>query len=152
MTILREIVALGFIGVLGVAPCAAQANLDGSGLKQLTATREAELMVRTALGASRRRIITQLFAEALVLTAAGAGTALAALSWGLRRASVFVWSLQTQAPPFWYNDHLNPVTILYIAVLTLLAAIVTGVLPALRFTRGGVEAGGIGQEQHRVAG
>jgi cyclase len=28
MTILREIVALGFIGVLGVAPCAAQANLD----------------------------------------------------------------------------------------------------------------------------
>ena len=28
MTILREIVALGFIGVLGVAPCTAQANLD----------------------------------------------------------------------------------------------------------------------------
>ena len=49
------------------------------------ATREGEIVVRTALGASRGRIIMQLFAEALVLGGVAAVVGLAAAGSGLRR-------------------------------------------------------------------
>ena len=53
-----------------------------------TATREAEIAVRSALGASRARIMSQLFVEALVLAAVAAPVGLIAadraLAWGSR--------------------------------------------------------------------
>jgi hypothetical protein len=48
--------------------------------------------------------------------------------------------MQATAPPFWRNTNLNFETVLYVVVLTVLGAIVTGVLPALKFKRGDVEA------------
>src|SRR4029079_17847208 len=55
-------------------------------------------------------------------------------------------------------DNLNATTILYVALLTVLGAIVTGVLPALRFTRGHIEAssrrsaaGGSGMRSRRMS-
>ena len=48
------------------------------------AAREGELVVRSALGAGRRRIVGQLFAEALVLAGAGAGLGLGLAAYGLR--------------------------------------------------------------------
>ena len=102
------------------------------------ATRESEIAVRNAIGASRARIITQLFAEALVLGAFGAALGLAAAGFGLR------WGLgiaETQfmdgAPlPFWFRSTLSPSTVLYVAILAILAAVIAGVLPALKVTRG----------------
>ncbi|MEO7191998.1 MAG: ABC transporter permease [Vicinamibacterales bacterium] len=97
-----------------------------------TATRAWEVAVRNALGASRGRVIGQLFTEALVLTAvaAGLGIALAklALRWGLK-------GVGDQVLPFWINDSLSPITLLYAGLLTLVAAVIVGVLPALRVTR-----------------
>jgi putative ABC transport system permease protein len=103
-----------------------------------TATRGWEVAVRNALGASRRRIVTQLFAEALVLTsvAAGLGTGLAklALRWGVR-------DIGRDVLPFWVTDSLSPTTLLYAGALTLVAAVIVGVLPALRVTRLNVQDG-----------
>ncbi|MQA91374.1 MAG: FtsX-like permease family protein, partial [Gemmatimonas sp.] len=48
------------------------------------ATRESELVVRSALGASRSRIVMQLFAEALVLGGGAAAVGLAAAGFALR--------------------------------------------------------------------
>ena len=52
-----------------------------------TATREGEIAVRSALGASRARIIGQLFVETLVLSSAAAAAGLLAadraLTWGI---------------------------------------------------------------------
>jgi putative ABC transport system permease protein len=98
-----------------------------------TATRGWELTVRSALGASRGRIITQLFIEALVLAglAAMVGLVVAkfALSWGL---SLMAGS---DALPFWIDDSLSWKTVLYTALLTLFGAAIVGILPALRATR-----------------
>ncbi|MBA2243757.1 MAG: ABC transporter permease [Chloroflexi bacterium] len=98
-----------------------------------TATRGWEITVRTALGASRGRIISQLFIEALVLAGIGAILGLlvakVSLRWGL---SLFAGS---EALPFWIDDSLSWRTVLYTGVLTLVGAAIVGILPALRVTR-----------------
>ena len=102
------------------------------------ATRETELAVRTALGASRGRIIMQLFAEALVLGAVAAAIGLAAagrgLAWVLHVVEVDM--MDGRKLPFWFDGSLSPTTVLYACVLTLLVAVVAGVVPALKVTRG----------------
>jgi hypothetical protein len=100
------------------------------------ATRESEIVVRTALGASRSRIITQLFGEALVLAVVAAVAGTAAAGFGLR---MLVGVLETEAGgrlPFWFSDRLSPETLLYAALLAVLGAMITGVLPGLKVTRG----------------
>ena len=101
------------------------------------ATRETELLVRTALGASRGRLVAQFVAEALVLSAVAgvAGLALAewALSWGV---TTFILAANDgKLLPFWITPSLPPLSIVYGVALALCAAAVTGVLPALKMTR-----------------
>ncbi|MGH7467884.1 MAG: ABC transporter permease [Longimicrobiales bacterium] len=98
------------------------------------ATRESEVVVRNALGASRGRIIMQLFAEALVLGAVGTVVGLAAARFGMRWA-VSMLQANLGDLPYWVNDHISRTTILYALGLTLLGAVVSGVVPALRVTR-----------------
>ena len=98
-----------------------------------TATRGWELTVRTALGASRGRIISQLFIEALVLAglAAVVGLVIAkvAMRYGLTQL------IGSDSLPYWINDSLSWKTVLYTALLTLFGAAIVGILPALRVTR-----------------
>ena len=98
-----------------------------------TATRGWEITVRTALGASRSRIIGQLFIEALVLAgvAAVVGLLVAKLSlrWGLSLL------MSSDAMPYWIDASLSWKTVLYTALLTLFGAAIVGILPALRVTR-----------------
>jgi putative ABC transport system permease protein len=102
-----------------------------------TATRGWEITVRNALGASRGRIIAQLFVEALMLTALAAvlGLILAqlALRYGLAMMS------GGNALPFWIDASLSWRVVLYTALLTLFGAAIVGVLPALRMTRVNVQ-------------
>jgi putative ABC transport system permease protein len=100
-----------------------------------TATREVEIAVRSALGASRGRIAMQLFAEALVLGAVAATIGLAAGAFGLRRG-LGVFETVTADLPFWFSARISPATIVYAAVLTVLGALVAGVVPALKVTSG----------------
>jgi len=98
-----------------------------------TATRGWEITVRNALGASRGRIITQLFIEALVLAGVAAMLGLIVAKFSLR------WGLSLLAGsdgmPFWINDSLSWKTVLYTALLTLFGAAIVGILPALRVTK-----------------
>ena len=102
------------------------------------ATRETEIVVRSALGASRRRIVMQLFAEALVLGGVAAVVGLIAAEWGVR------WGLELMRGEltdqsgnfaFWVDGKLSPLTFVYTVLLTLLAATIAGVLPGLKITR-----------------
>ena len=102
------------------------------------ASRQTEIVVRTALGASRGRLITQLFAEALVLCTVGAAVGLVASNLVLR----WVWAIaegQEGTLPFWMGTSLSPTTVLYAIGLTLFAAMIAGVVPALKVTSGGVD-------------
>ena len=100
------------------------------------ATRESEIAVRAALGASRRRILTQLFVEAFVLVAAatfvGVLVAWLVLEWG---TGVLVAGFDYRTP-FWWKIELGAGTLLYVAVTALLATVVVGVVPALKVTSG----------------
>lgn len=102
------------------------------------ATRETEIVVRSALGASRRRIVMQLFAEALVLGGVAAVVGLTAAGWGVRWALDLMRAELTDGSgnfPFWVDGGLSPLTVVYAALLTILAAAIAGVLPGLRITR-----------------
>jgi putative ABC transport system permease protein len=94
-----------------------------------TVTRLGEIAVRTALGASRRRILSQLFLEALALTGLGAVA-------GLTFAFVVLAHIQTLAVrfPFWVHFELSGGSILYGVALAICAAMVMGVLPGLKVT------------------
>ena len=102
------------------------------------ATRESEIVVRTALGAGRGRIIMQLFAEALVLGGVAAVVGLAAAAGGLRWVMGVVEAefLHGARLPFWFQDTLSLTTLVYAVILTVAAAAIAGVVPALKVTRG----------------
>ena len=101
------------------------------------ATRENEILVRTALGAGRGRIMGQLFVEALVLAMVAALVAVtfAQLAWHSLFAMVTENMFEDRVP-FWMHSSVSPRTLLYAALLTLVAAAIAGLLPGLKVTRG----------------
>jgi putative ABC transport system permease protein len=101
-----------------------------------TATREGEIALRTALGASRTRIIGQLFVETLVLTSVAAAVGLIAADATHRWA---IGTLFASGAPFWMTPGLALTTILYAAGLAAVSAAVLSLLPALRATRARVQ-------------
>ena len=100
------------------------------------ATRESELVVRSALGASRSRIVAQLFAEALVLGGVAAVVGLVAADFVLRSWGVNFLEVNLGRLPFWYDLRLSPATVLFAIGLTVLGSAIAGVMPALKVTRG----------------
>ena len=104
-----------------------------------TVTRTGEIAVRSALGASRRRVVTQLFVEALVLSVAASavGVALAAIALRL----VNDWALRGGEMPFWIDLGLSPGAVVYVVLLAVLAAAIVGVLPAMKATGKRLQAG-----------
>ena len=104
------------------------------------ATRESEIVVRHALGASRARIIVQLFTEALVLGAVAAVVGLAMAQFAVS-AWLRMMTLELGGEvPFWIDDRLSPWTVVYSALLAIIAAVIAGVLPALKMTGRRVDA------------
>jgi putative ABC transport system permease protein len=105
-----------------------------------TVMREGEIAIRTSLGATRERVVFQLFAEALVLvgTATLIGMVIARLALG-RISQVFFEVQQAPQPPFWWNDALSGSTIVFAGILVLVGALMIGVMPALKATGGAMQ-------------
>jgi putative ABC transport system permease protein len=121
-----------FVVALVVVVCSTVALL----LFARAAARETELVVRSALGASRRRLVTQLFAEALVLAGVATVVGLAAAQLALSRLGKPYIEANYELLPFWYNFNLSPTTIFYALTLAVIGAVVAGVMPARKITRG----------------
>ena len=100
------------------------------------ASRESDLVVRTALGAGRSRIVWQLFAEALVLGVLAASVGLGAAGFALQRWGVPFLETNLGRLPFWTDLSLSPQTVLFAIAFTVFGSAVAGVIPALKLTRG----------------
>jgi putative ABC transport system permease protein len=101
-----------------------------------TVTRRGKIAVRSALGASRRRILAQLFVEAFALTLVGAAG-------GLLLAKIVLERIQGIAHanggvPFWIDFDLSAITVIYAVVLAGMAAGIMGVVPGLKATGKGL--------------
>jgi putative ABC transport system permease protein len=96
-----------------------------------TASRQAEIAVRTALGATRRRIITQLFVEALALSSLAAVTGLLIANVAFRQIVAFT---DPGSLPYWIEPGLPASTVAYAMGLAVLAAFIVSIVPALAAT------------------
>src|SRR5262249_27747506 len=122
-----------FLVVLGALLCGNVAML----LFARAVSRERELLVRTALGASRGRLLTQLFAEALVLCAVGAMFGLMVARFVLARAWIMI-EQNMGTLPFYIDTSISSTTIPYAVGLTVFAAAIAGFVPAIKVTSGRV--------------
>jgi putative ABC transport system permease protein len=102
-----------------------------------TAARTGEVAVRTALGASRARIVSQLFVEALVLAVVATGLGLVVTELVLQR----VGRIDAFADmPFWFDLGLRRRTVVLAFGLAVFSSVIAGVVPGLKATGRDVQA------------
>jgi predicted permease len=118
---------MGAVIFLLLIACANVANL----LLVRASLRERELAVRTALGGNWWQLLTQMFAEALLLAIGGgaAGVALAAFGIGELRA------IAPASLPRLDSIAIDPMVIAFAVFLALVAAAIFGTVPAWRAAR-----------------
>ncbi|MFI5227416.1 MAG: ADOP family duplicated permease [Gemmatimonadales bacterium] len=130
----HQIIA-GFMAVLvvvaGLVLVIASANVAGMLLAR-AAARQREVAVRIALGASRLRIARQLVTESLVIGAAAAVIGLLLANWLVQMLMALVPRLPV---PLVVHPTLDGRVVAFALGITLLTAIVTGLLPALQSTK-----------------
>jgi predicted permease len=118
----------GFLVMVLVVACINVATL----VFARTAMRQNELAVRITLGASRARIIFQLFVETLALSLVASAIGLFLARWGVKK--VMVGEGMLSALPFWWDVGMPLSTVLVILALAVLSAGIAGVVPALKVT------------------
>jgi predicted permease len=97
-----------------------------------TAMRQGEIAVRTALGASRGRIVAQLSMEAILLSSLGAALGLVLAHAVLRQMQALFDRLDGVG--FWVDYGLQPRSVTYAVALAVLCAVIVGVVPGLKST------------------
>ena len=128
LSILMAVVAL----VLLIA-CA---NIAGLMLAR-AAARSREIAIRTALGASRARLVRQLLTESILLSLLGAGLGVLFARWG---TSLLVRNLTTTRNPVFVDLSLDWRVLAFAAAMTVLTGVLVGLLPAVRSTDFAVSA------------
>jgi len=136
------IVVFGATGFLLLLVCANLSNL----LLTRASGRGKEMAIRTALGASRGRIVQHALAESLTLGCLGGALGLV-LAWA---GTAALASLENTAIPLLQDVRVDPVSLLFALAAACLAGILAGVVPALQVSAAGspyevIKDGGRGQ-------
>jgi putative ABC transport system permease protein len=129
------LVSIAFVALIMVLLCA---NV-GLMMFARAAARETEIVVRSALGASRARVVGQLFVEALALASVSSFVGLIGATWGVRwvfgaLSRTALADGQAMIPAI--DLSLSATTAVSAGALALVGAVVAGVLPGLRVTAG----------------
>jgi putative ABC transport system permease protein len=120
-------VLLGSVGIVLLIACA---NISGLMLVHAS-SRGREVAIRTALGASRGRVVRQLLTESLLLAVIGG-----AVGVGLGSASLrAILLLMPEDLPRWIHFALDFRFVLFCAAITGAAAVLFGLVPAVESSR-----------------
>jgi len=119
------------LSIAGLVILIACANITGILMAQGEARRQ-EFAVRTAMGASRGRMVRQLIVENLLLSLAAGGVGLLTAVWLIRALPVlqplWVFSLD-------FDFRMDSRVLAYALAITLLTAVAAGLVPSLRASR-----------------
>jgi putative ABC transport system permease protein len=141
-------VLLGTVAIVLLIACANVANL----FIVRAEGRQREMAVRTAMGAGRREIVGQLLTESAVLGLLGGVAGLALAHGGLR----LLVALGPESLPRLDEIRMDPLVLGFTAAVSVLAAVLFGLFPALRFAspnltatlKEGGRGGSAGKERH----
>ena len=124
------LVLLGAVAFVLLIACANVANL----VLAKTLARRKEIAIRTALGASRIVVLRQILAETVLLSVAGGALGLFLARFGI---SLIVRVLGHRIPGF-MQITLDVPVLTFTLLLSVVAGVLAGLIPAVRFTRADV--------------
>jgi len=119
---------LALAAVLLLLACANVANL----LLVRSVARRREVALRLSMGASRWRLVRQLLVESLLLALLGGGVAMLFTKW---TAGTFAAFFPPSSLPFAINGHADRTVLAVTILISIFAAMIFGILPALRASR-----------------
>jgi putative ABC transport system permease protein len=120
-------ILMGSIGVVLLIACANVANL----LLVRAESRQQELAIRLALGASGRRLAGELMAESMTLGLVGGVVGLG-LAWGALRLLI---SIAPAYLPRLDNIRIDAPVVLFTLAISLVAGLLFGLVPVVRYSR-----------------
>jgi len=125
------VVMLGSVAFVLLIGCANVANL----LLARASTRGRELAVRVALGATRSDLIRQMLAESLAIALIGGALGVLFAMWGVRIMRGALPAELVRFNPGWTRIAVNDQALAFTIVISLLTAVVVGLIPALIASR-----------------